>query len=70
MAAMPAKADNAQVSLLTCSPGDEVYALFGHTALRYSNPEKKIDIVFNYGIFSFEEPNLCGVSYWGRPITW
>lgn len=58
MAAMPAKADNTQVSLLTCSPGDEVYALFGHTALRYSNPDKKIDIVFNYGIFSFEEPHF------------
>ena len=24
-----------KVSVLTCSPGDEAYALYGHTALRY-----------------------------------
>lgn len=53
-----AKADNAQVSLLTCTPGEEVYALFGHTALRYTNYETGEDIVFNYGIFNFEEPNF------------
>ena len=56
--AQPMKADNSRVSLLTCSPGEEVYALFGHTALRYTNPDRGEDIVFNYGIFNFNTPNF------------
>ncbi len=51
-------AENSFVSLLTCSPGDEVYAFFGHTALRYCNPDKKLDLVFNYGVFDFSEPGF------------
>lgn len=54
---IPSKADNAQVSLLTCSPGDKVYELFGHTALRYTDSDK--DIVFGYGYFSFDTPNFA-----------
>ncbi len=45
----------ARFSLLTCSPAAEVYATFGHTALRYQNPETETDIVFNYGIFRFDD---------------
>ncbi|MCL2329094.1 MAG: DUF4105 domain-containing protein, partial [Bacteroidetes bacterium] len=45
----------ARFSLLTCSPLSEVYATFGHTALRYQNPAENTDIVFNYGIFSFDD---------------
>ncbi len=56
----PAKADSTQFSLLTCSPGEEVYELFGHTALRYTNREKELDIVFGYGYFSFSTPNFVG----------
>ena len=52
--------ERAFVSLLTCSPGDEVYAFFGHTALRYCNPDKGLDWVFNYGVFDFSEPNFVG----------
>ncbi len=50
--------DERSVSLLTCSPGEEVYALFGHTALRVTDPERGMDVVFNYGLFSFDEPNF------------
>lgn len=50
--------DSVRVSLLTCSPGTEIYSLFGHTAIRYENPAKDMDIVFNYGIFSFNTPNF------------
>ena len=28
------RADSVEVSLLTCSPGTEVYSLYGHTAIR------------------------------------
>ena len=53
-------ADGAVVSLLTCSPGDEVYSFFGHTALRYRNEAKRVDVVFNYGVFDFQAPNFVG----------
>ena len=50
--------DSAVVSLITCSPGEEVYAKFGHTAIRINDPKNNLDIVFNYGIFSFETKNF------------
>ncbi len=49
---------NAEISLLTCSPGDELYSQFGHSALRIKDQEKKIDIVFGYGTFNFDTPNF------------
>ena len=59
MCARPADAsDSVRVSLLTCSPGTEIYALFGHTAIRYENPAQGIDVAFNYGMFSFNTPNF------------
>ena len=50
--------DSVRISLLTCAPGSEIYALFGHSAIRYENLEKDQDWVFNYGMFSFKEPNF------------
>ncbi len=49
----------AQISLLTSSPSDdEVFTVYGHTALRVCDPVLKKDIVFNYGIFDFSKPNF------------
>ena len=59
MMSLPMVADNAKFYVLTCSPGDEAYALYGHTGLRYCNEEKDIDIVFNYGYFDFDSPNFA-----------
>ena len=47
--------DKAQISLLTCSPGKELYAKYGHTALRVCDSVNHIDIAFNYGIFDFNK---------------
>lgn len=61
MAIMPLRgmsADDIRLSLLTCAPGSEIYALFGHSAIRYENLSTKQDWVFNYGMFSFREPNF------------
>ena len=44
--------DNAQIHLLTCTPGTEVWSKYGHTGIRVLDPENDIDIVFNYGIFN------------------
>lgn len=47
-----------RVSLLTCSPGDELYSTFGHSALRVTDSVSGRDLVFNYGTFNFEESNF------------
>lgn len=52
------RTDSIRLSLLTCAPGNEIYSLFGHTAIRYENPIRGIDVVFNYGMFSFNTPNF------------
>lgn len=49
---------NAKISLLICAPGDEIYSYFGHAAIRVNDPDLNRDIVFNYGVFSFETPNF------------
>ena len=61
---IPAKAQNrlsdeAQISILTAAPSnDEVYTLYGHTAIRVIDTLHKLDVVFNYGIFDFSKPNF------------
>ena len=45
---------DAQIALLTVSPGSELYSLFGHSALRVVDPKQNFDMVFNYGAFHFE----------------
>lgn len=49
---------NSKVSVLTCEPGSVIYTLFGHTAFRYQNYERGIDVVYNYGLFDFYAPNF------------
>ena len=50
--------DSIRVSLVTCSPGTEVYEVYGHTALRVEIPSLGVDVAVNYGLFSFEAPNF------------
>lgn len=47
-------------SLLTASPGKAVWAHYGHTGIRYQDTDKKLDVVFNYGLFDFSAPNFIG----------
>ena len=46
--------DSAQIYLLTCTPGDELWSKYGHTGIRVVDAENDLDIVFNYGIFNFQ----------------
>lgn len=46
------------VSLITCSPGSEVWANYGHTALRIQDRSSGTDVTFNYGLFSFDTPHF------------
>ncbi|MED9996610.1 MAG: DUF4105 domain-containing protein [Paludibacteraceae bacterium] len=71
----PISPQQTQISLLTCSPGELIYELFGHTAIRVTDPTHGIDFTVNYGLFSFDQPHfvyrfvrgktdyMVGVSY-------
>jgi hypothetical protein len=48
--------DAAEASVLTMLPGEGLHALFGHTALRISDPANGVDYVYNYGTFDFGDP--------------
>lgn len=48
------------ISLLTCTPGQELYSRYGHTAIRVQDTEKHSDFVFNYGTFTFNTDHF----YW------
>jgi len=49
---------DATISILTCNPGEEVYSMYGHTAIRVIDPASGFDAVYNYGVFSFDSPNF------------
>lgn len=49
---------NAHISVLTCGTGNESYSLFGHTAIRVSDIDNNLDVVYNYGAFDFDTPNF------------
>jgi len=44
------------IYVLTCSPGADLYSVFGHTALMVKTPQS--DWVYNYGTFDFNTPNF------------
>lgn len=52
-----AQADSSRlrISLLTCGPGDEIWAHFGHIAIRVTDSVQGTDLVYNYGTFAFGE---------------
>jgi len=59
-----------RISLLTASPGDELYTTFGHSAIRIVDTLRTYDFVFNYGMFDFRTPNFYpkfikgNLKYW------
>jgi hypothetical protein len=45
-----------RISLLTCSPGTDLYSSWGHTGVRLIDTARNIDVVFNYGTFDDSDP--------------
>lgn len=62
--------DEAYISLITCRPGDEIFNSWGHTGVRVYDPSNNIDHVFNYGMFSFKEPNFLAKFLKGKLLYW
>lgn len=50
--------DSLSVSLITCGQGRQVYERFGHTAIRIQDLKRGDDLVYHYGVFSFNTPNF------------
>lgn len=54
-----ARMDSVEISLITCGPGQEIYSLYGHTALRYREPSHGVDLAVNWGIFNSRIPHFA-----------
>lgn len=50
--------DKTRASVITCDTGNESYSLFGHTAIRITDLENNLDVVYNYGAFDFNTSNF------------
>ena len=49
-----------KVSLITPEPGQEaIFTIYGHSAIRIEDPANSLDVVFDYGIFEFDDPNFA-----------
>ncbi|MBS1602455.1 MAG: DUF4105 domain-containing protein [Bacteroidetes bacterium] len=55
-----------KISVLTCSPGTDSYAIFGHSAIRVHDPVAGVDLVFNFGTFNADDPQFYQKFLSGR----
>lgn len=45
----------ARMSLLTVGPGEDLYSVFGHTAIRVNDPAQNLDVTYGWGGFRYED---------------
>lgn len=57
MATLCSNVQSQQFSILTCKGGSSVVNVFGHIAIRYNDPFKGIDNIYDYGVFEFSNYN-------------
>jgi Domain of unknown function (DUF4105) len=55
---LPQLSEGAEVSLITYTPGEELYQSFGHSAIRVRDELLGLDRLYNFGVFDFETPNF------------
>jgi hypothetical protein len=71
--------EQAEISVVTCGPFQgELYSAFGHSAFRVADPALGFDVIYNYGIFDYDQPNfylnfalgknkyMCGLQDYNR----
>lgn len=50
---------DAEIRVMTMGPyQNELYSAFGHSAFRVYDPQRNIDLVYNYGVFDFNQENF------------
>ncbi|MFK7904938.1 MAG: DUF4105 domain-containing protein [Chitinophagales bacterium] len=64
--AAPILSNQAEISLLTCDAGEDLYAAFGHSAIRIQDPIRGIDDTYNYGTFDFDTPGFYAKFMQGK----
>lgn len=52
----PKSKSDTSIYILSCSPGHDLYSVFGHTAIMVKTPAS--DWVYNYGTFDFDTENF------------
>jgi hypothetical protein len=57
-AELPRLSSGATASLITYSPGEELYQAFGHSAIRIKDDSLGMDRLYNYGTFDFDTPDF------------
>jgi len=58
------------VYLMTMGQGDQVWERYGHNAIGIRDRRTNQDVVFNWGLFSFEEPGFIGRFLRGEMMYW
>jgi len=59
-----------EVSIITIGPGDALFEVFGHNAIRIKDPVLRFDIIYNYGEFDFHQPGFYSNFTKGRLLYW
>lgn len=58
------------VYLMTMGQGDAVWERYGHNAIGIRDRRANTDIVYNWGLFSFDEPGFIGRFLRGEMMYW
>ena len=58
------------VYLMTMGQGDLIWERYGHNAIGIRNNRTGQDIVYNWGLFSFDEPGFLGKFLRGENMYW
>ncbi len=73
-AATATTSDSLSVYLMTMGQGDQVWEKFGHNAIGVRDARAGTDIVYNWGMFSFDQPGFIPrflrglMTYWMAPF--
>jgi len=62
--------DSLAIKLVTVDPGADLTTWWGHTGVIVEDPETGISLLYNYGLFSFEQKNFITNFAKGRLIFW
>jgi hypothetical protein len=58
------------IYLMTMGQGDYIWERYGHNAIGIRDNRTGMDVVFNWGLFSFEEPGFLGKFLRGENMYW
>jgi len=50
--------DDAEIYVIVCSPGNELYQAFGHNAFLVQDSVNQINLLYHFGTFNYSDPNF------------